>query len=376
MSIAQLINYEGPKDVLVWKSDVTDFNTGTQLIVHESQETIFFKDGVALDLFGAGRHELSTSNLPLLRKIYEKITSNPTTFHTEIYYFNKTVSAEILWGTSSPIQTEDPKYGILIDVRSFGSYKVQIEDSRKFLVKTLGTIKQFKTEEIQEYFRTEMMSKVKVALATAISQGRISILDITMHQEELENLVKQKLTPVFSEYGLSIKQFIISTIKAIDDDLKKLREVKEKNVETIVGASARRQAMDILNTNYREQESFEVMKEAAKNQAPGGLTGIGVGLGLAPKMQEVMSNNLDKKEEDFKVCKECGEKNNKNAKFCLSCGHKFEENICKKCGAKLAENAKFCGECGQKVSTTVKCSSCGKEYPAGTKFCPECGEKL
>ena len=99
-----------------------------------------------------------------------------------------------------------------------------------------------------------MMSKVKVALAT--TQCRISILDITMYQVEFKNLVKQKFNLFFREYLLSIKQFIISTIKDNDDNLKKLSEVKEKSVESIIGVLTRCQAMDIFYTNYCKQESF------------------------------------------------------------------------------------------------------------------------
>ena len=40
-----------------------------QLVVQESQLAIFYKDGRALDMFEAGRHTLSTMNLPFLGKI-------------------------------------------------------------------------------------------------------------------------------------------------------------------------------------------------------------------------------------------------------------------------------------------------------------------
>lgn len=54
MEIAELIKYEGNNETFVWKHPCEDFNSFTQLIVHESQEAIFFMNGQALDLFGAG----------------------------------------------------------------------------------------------------------------------------------------------------------------------------------------------------------------------------------------------------------------------------------------------------------------------------------
>ena len=67
-------------DVLVEKSVVENFNTKSQLIVNESQEALFYKDGRALDLFGPGRHSLNTENLPFLKKLYGAIFGGNTPF--------------------------------------------------------------------------------------------------------------------------------------------------------------------------------------------------------------------------------------------------------------------------------------------------------
>ena len=37
-----------------------EFKVGSQLIVRESQWAVFFRDGKAYDVFGAGRHTLAT----------------------------------------------------------------------------------------------------------------------------------------------------------------------------------------------------------------------------------------------------------------------------------------------------------------------------
>lgn len=72
--IASIIKYEGDNNTFIWKSPIEDFNSMTQLIVHENQEAIFFKDGQALDTFGAGRYTLETGNIPKLNKILNSNT--------------------------------------------------------------------------------------------------------------------------------------------------------------------------------------------------------------------------------------------------------------------------------------------------------------
>jgi hypothetical protein len=48
MAIQEVIKYEGDNDILIYKHPAEDFNTLSQLIVHESQEAVFFSDGQAL----------------------------------------------------------------------------------------------------------------------------------------------------------------------------------------------------------------------------------------------------------------------------------------------------------------------------------------
>ena len=88
MSITDVIKYEGNNQTFIWKHPSEDFNTGSQLIVHETQEAIFFLNGQALDSFGPGRHELETQNLPLLNGISKITTGGVSPFHSEVYFVN------------------------------------------------------------------------------------------------------------------------------------------------------------------------------------------------------------------------------------------------------------------------------------------------
>ena len=102
--LASIIKYEGDNETLVWKHPIEDFNFGSQLIVHESQAAIFFRDGQALDLFGAGRYTLQTQQLPLLEKIYKLPTDTEGTFHSEVYFVNLATQMGVKWGTDSKVR--------------------------------------------------------------------------------------------------------------------------------------------------------------------------------------------------------------------------------------------------------------------------------
>ena len=141
MKLVDIIKYEGDNSTFVWKHPVEDFNSMTQLIVHESPEAIFFMNGEALDLFGPGRHTLETQNIPLLGKKLNKLTDGDSPFHCEVYFINKTVQMAIKWGTDSKIRYLDPNLGIPLEIGACGELNLAVSDSRKLLIKLVGTMR-------------------------------------------------------------------------------------------------------------------------------------------------------------------------------------------------------------------------------------------
>jgi len=69
MAIIDVLKYDGPNNVLVWKwrsasnsSREEELRYGTQLIVNQSQEACFIKGGQLLDILGPGTHTLSSKD--------------------------------------------------------------------------------------------------------------------------------------------------------------------------------------------------------------------------------------------------------------------------------------------------------------------------
>ena len=138
-TIAQIIKYEGDNSTFIWKHPGEDFNSLSQLIVHESQEAVFFMNGQALDLFGPGRYTLETQNIPRLGKILNRTTVDRSPFHCEVYFINKTEQMAIRWGTDSKVQFVEPTYGFLVSIGASGEMSLRADDSRKLLIKLVGT---------------------------------------------------------------------------------------------------------------------------------------------------------------------------------------------------------------------------------------------
>ena len=239
--LASIIKYEGDNATFIWKHPIEDFNYGSQLIVHESQEAIFFRDGQALDLFGPGRYTLETQQLPLLERAYQLQTDTEGTFHSEVYFINKTVQMAVKWGTPEKVRFIDPLTGVPLQLGASGEMNIQAENSRKLLVKLVGTMKGISWEEgsgmaksLQASFRPLITSAVKTHLSAAIKDEAIDILEIDEKLDLLSARLREAILPGFEEYGLTIPQFYVTNVVLPEEDLnfKRIRELHTISLQT------------------------------------------------------------------------------------------------------------------------------------------------
>ena len=247
-AITSVIKYEGDNSTFIWKHPCEDFNTTTQLIVHESQEAIFFLNGQALDLFGPGRHTLETQNIPLLRRIINIPTGGESPFHCEVYFINKTEQMAIRWGTDSKVQYVEPTYKFPISIGASGEMALSVNDSRKLLVKLVGTERVLDRQQLTTYFRSILMAKVKTYIAQAMRTNAINIFEIDENLETFSADIQQRLIPDFLDYGVQLKRFYVTTVVKPDGDPKyeKFKELHFRQYADIAEAKLKQQT-DVIH---------------------------------------------------------------------------------------------------------------------------------
>lgn len=429
--LASIIKYEGDNETLVWKHPIEDFNLGSQLIVHESQEAIFFRDGQALDLFGPGRYTLETQQLPILEKLYQLPTDTEGTFHSEVYFMNLATQMGIKWGTDSKVRLFDPMTGMHVELGASGEFSVRVVNSRKLLLKLVGTTGELRQEQLlggngKGLFRALVMTQVKSCLAAAIRENAINILEIDERLAELSEALRQRINPKLSEYGLEMPEFYVSRVVTPDDDpnfrrmkeqfaeqylnvrqeqIRKnvaVAEAERKAVEAqtaarmkIIGAqgdaealkiqkqaeveayrmqaAAEAEEMRLKGYTYQQETARKVGLEAMQNGLTGGSGGglgeiAGLGVTLGA-MGSVIGMTKDALNPVMDSAKQMGQ---------AIGGHTPDGWDCPECGTKNIQS-KFCPECGAKkpepkAADTWDCPNCGNKGITG-KFCGECGCK-
>ena len=299
-NIAEIIKYEGDNSTFIWKHPSEDFNSLTQLIVHESQEAVFFANGQALDLFGPGRYTLETQNIP---KMLNRTTDGETPFHCEVYFINKTEQMSIKWGTDSKVQYVEPTYGFPISIGASGEMSLRAQDSRKLLVKLVGTENLLGQQKLVSFFRAFLMTRVKTYIAQVMKANAINIFEIDENLTAFSENIHRLLVPDFAEYGIGLERFFVTTIVKPDGDrqYEKFKELHFRQYADIAEAKLRQQT-EIINAQteaqkvvidsqaqatkraqegytYSQERGFDVAAEVAKNEAVGQFTNMGVGLG-------------------------------------------------------------------------------------------------
>lgn len=322
MALAQVIKYEGDNSTFIWKSPIEDFKTGTQLIVHESQEAIFFMNGQALDLFGPGRYTLETQNMPLLSRFFNKATGGETPYHCEIYFINKTEQMAIKWGTDSQVQYMEPKYKFPLNIGASGEMTVSVADSRKLLVKVVGTEFDKETgvalsqQGLVQKFRAFLMAKIKPYLAKTMQEAEFSIFEIDSHMDELSRELHKDLVEDFKDYGLNLNRFFVTTIAKPDGDtayekfkdlhIRQYSDVAEATLRQKVGiieqetekqrkiieAEALAEKRRLEGYTYQQERSYEVAEKLAQNEGVGEFSNMGIGLGMMTGVAGTVGNTV------------------------------------------------------------------------------------
>jgi membrane protease subunit (stomatin/prohibitin family) len=353
MAALDIIKFDGFSDGRAWvayKYPGDQFLLGSQLIVNPGQEAVFLKGGEICDVFTSGTHTLQTGNLPILNKLVKLPFGGKTPFTAEIFFVNKSAKLDMTWGTATPFQLEDPKYGIIVSIRAHGKYGIKITNSSLFIGEMIGSAPSdavFSHSLVNSYFNSMLISYIKSTISSFMIKGRISFLDVTAYLTELSKECNELVAKEFERYGIEIINLCIETISPPPSDYESLKTMKEKYA--------------MGERIYVQERKFDLLDKLADNPSNPAVSmgaGMGVGLSAAKEMvgafREVM--------------------NDEGAGSAQPVANVSNAAVCPQCSSSVPLGQKFCGECGAKMEK--KCPTCGSIWDVAQKFCGECGTKL
>ncbi|MGF1646525.1 MAG: SPFH domain-containing protein, partial [Kineosporiaceae bacterium] len=261
------------RDTMVWRFPRHDsaIKMGAQLTVRESQTAVFVNEGQIADVFAPGRYRLETNNMPILTTLQNWKHGFDSPFKVDVYFVNTRLFTDLKWGTQNPVMMRDAEFGV-VRLRAFGAYAARIVDPPRFLTELVGTDPRFRTEEVSDYLRQMIVSRLGPALAAA----GVPAIDLVTRQTEIATTLATALTTELAAVGVAIPTFLIENISLPP-------EVEE--------ALDKRTQMGVLGDldRYTKLQTANAIEDAANN--PGG-AGEGVGLGMGMAVGQQMAESL------------------------------------------------------------------------------------
>jgi membrane protease subunit (stomatin/prohibitin family) len=250
------------RDTIVWRfpRHENEIKMNAKLVVRESQVAVFVNEGTIADVFKPGTYTLETQNLPVLSTLKGWKYGFSSPFKAEVYFVSTRQFTDLKWGTQNPAMMRDAEFG-MVRVRAFGTYSIKAGDPAVLLRELVGTDPEFTTEEVDEFVRQSVVSRVVTALATS----GVAVLDLAAHQNEIATRLAGIISEDLNLIGLQMPRFIIENVSLPPE---------------VEATMDKRTSMGVLGDldRFTKFQAATAITQAAQN--PGGIAGAGVGIGV------------------------------------------------------------------------------------------------
>jgi membrane protease subunit (stomatin/prohibitin family) len=337
---------------------------GAQLTVRESQAGVLFYKGKAGDAFSPGRHTLKTGNIPVLNKIMAIPWALTSPLRAEVYLVNMKVFTNLKWGTRDPVAFKDSELG-LIRLRAHGVFNIQVIQPVLFINTLVGTMGIFTTQEIEEYLKRVIVSRLNDYLGEHLD----SLFNLPGRYDQFAEDLKRRLETDFSHFGLGLRDLYITSITPPPD------------VQQAIDDRSRLGVIPDLDRLVKMKAAMAMEKASTS----AGDAGSGLGMGLGFMMPAMFADAFRPRSGSGGApeqvnCPDCNQPVSKDARFCPKCGHQqLVFDRCTNCGKNLPPNARFCPKCGRPADEKPlprQCPQCKTENLPDSAFCNQCGERL
>jgi membrane protease subunit (stomatin/prohibitin family) len=380
------------KNQIVFKWPDVSIRKMTKAIVDADQMAIFVNTGQVIGTMGPGRHQIEADELPFLGAFIDFATGG-NAYRAELFFVGtREYTGNTFGGRIDDVQ--DPQTGMIVTLRVFGDYSLQVKDATALITNLTGTVDVTDNQAITYWVSDQLLKVMRTHVTQQIVRNGWPILGLSAYTPEIEETVVEKGNEQLATYGLALVRMGNFDVNLSDDD------------EATLKGLAKDTAYSRLAGSFQQYASGEMMKGAGEGMSKGGGgTGgafIAAGLGLGQQAAAPQQPGPTPPPGPGFVgggggftggqgggpgvatapgattveCPECHAANAAGAKFCASCGTSLALPVvvCANCQTENPVGARFCSNCGQALGPQpVHCPSCGTEAAPDAKFCASCG---
>jgi membrane protease subunit (stomatin/prohibitin family) len=369
------------KGQIVFKWPDVRIRKFTRAIVDADEMALFVNTGQVVGTMGPGRHQIDADELPFLGMFIDVATGG-NAYRAELYFVGtREYPTNPFGGRIDDVQ--DPQTGMIVTLRVFGDYSMQVKDPVALITNLVGTVNVADNDAVTGWMSDQLLKVMRTHMTTQIVRNGWPILGLSAYTPDIEKEVIAAANDQLVTYGVSV-------IRMGNFDIN-LSEQDEAQLKTL----AKDTAYSRLAGSFQQYAAGEMALGAGQGMAQGGAAtggaflaaGLGMGGQAAAPVQPGPpppsgtsfaggGPGYASQAQATVACSNCQASNPAGAKFCASCGTSLAPPSveCPNCHAENPQAAKFCASCGTQIAAApAHCTACGAEVAPGGRFCPSCG---
>ena len=337
-----------------------------------------------------------------------------------IYFFNTKEIMGNKYGTAQSIQFETMigQYMLNVNIRCFGEYSYRITNPILFYTNVCGNVEGvYERSEIDSQLKSELLTALQPTFGRIAAKG-IRYTQLINYTKDIRNELSEELSEDWGKKrGIEIVSFGVSSVKADEEDEKRIKEIQDSAIMSDPNLRAGRLATataDAMRTAAGNEAgmggAFGFMGMGmAGNAGMGAMGAFGPAGGQAPQGNPLAPPPQQQPQAGAagswncacgqtgntgKFCAGCGKPQpapagtwscscghaGNTGKFCANCGKPRPTADGWQCSCGATNQGRFCANCGKPKPADAplyRCDKCGwqpKDPTNPPKFCPECGD--
>ncbi len=370
----------------------------TRAIVDADEVALFLNTGQVIGTLGPGRHQIDAQELPFLGTFIDLATGG-NAYRAELYFVGTREYPGFTFGGRID-DVQDPQTGMVVTLRVFGDYSLQVRDPAALITNLVGTVDVTDNEKVAGWASDQLLKVMRTEVTTQIVRNGWPILGLSAYTPDLEKAVLLAGNNQLLSYGVALIRMGNFDVNLSESDEAQLKTLAKDTAYSRLAGGFNRYAMGEMAIGAGEgmakggggdSGAFITAGMGLGGQLAGGAAGqgpagqggpvpppapgfAGGGPGFAgggPSPGGAATTMV--------TCPSCHTVQPSGGKFCSSCGAALPAPAghCSACGFDNPAGARFCAQCGQPLGPQVtRCPSCGAELALSQRFCSSCGAAI
>src|SRR3954454_23737991 len=209
------------KAQIVYQWPDENIRKGARAIVDADQMAVFISKGQVLGTLGPGQHKLDADEIMFLGIVVDWAT-NGNAYRAELFFVGtREYTQQTFGGRIDNVQ--DAQTGMIITLRVFGDYSMQVFDPGRLILNLVGTVNVEDNNAITNWMANQLLKVMRTEIIRQIVRNGWPILGLAAFTPEIEKAVIEAGNAELADYGIAVARMGNFDVNLDEQDEEKLK---------------------------------------------------------------------------------------------------------------------------------------------------------